>query len=294
MLIRLFKLPLMICLGLSTIVLPNATHCEVPLPPVFQAQSVSPDSEYSHDFERIAKFGDSGNLSDLEQLADKLLKKWVVKDEQHYLDLDCEICTLLSSRNFHSDKQFTLAQNYALSALAKTSQMPVNTQACLVMYGLEHVMADGKPGTQNWADKRAVKTEEWLKTWQRIEEDIDPSFNPHTVVELNVPPPPNLHQGFFSGMNPSNIKDPKARAQYKAAIEKNNKQIEYVTEQRTIRKLERMFSHVAADHLVEAYSQPPYKLDELKRSLDVYIKDVATKQKILDRVATNTATVPQK
>lgn len=90
-----------------------------------------------------------------------------------------------------------------------------------------------------------------------------------------------------SGTEPENIKDPKIRAEYKIALEKNRQQIERYTKQYHLRDWLKDYPKRQELYIVRAYSTLPYNNEELQQFLDKYIEDKATRERILTSVKTN-------
>ena len=247
------------------------------------------DKEYNHDATVINRLRQSGDLSTLKATADPLLAKWLALDKQKYAALTCDVCIILSSRNFHDQKQFSIVEQYAFSALNTVHSIPIQTQAGLVMYGLSHITRSTNGQDQiTTATRRSMYAREWFITWQKINSLIDPHFDPHALrVEANVLPPVDSGQLMFPGMSPHAIHDSKIRAEYERSIALNNEKIEYLDKQIALRQLHRTFSHVAENYLVQAYSQAPYDVDELKGYIAQYPADTAVESDILKRVAAN-------
>lgn len=93
--------------------------------------------------------------------------------------------------------------------------------------------------------------------------------------------------GLPSGIAPESVKDPKLRAEYEAALQKNREQIERYTKQYRLRDWLSMFPKRAEEYIIRAYSKPPFDVEELKQYLDKYITDTKTKARILNAVTKN-------
>jgi len=72
---------------------------------------------------------------------------------------------------------------------------------------------------------RKDHTKMWLDLYAAVEQHIDPTFDeskPHGFINL-VPPPDGAGGAIYPpGTDPSYLKDPKARAEYQAAIKSNS------------------------------------------------------------------------
>lgn len=255
------------------------------------------DAEYSHDIALINNFRQVSDLPKFKVSADLLLAKWLLIDKQKYATLTCDICIVLSSTNFHDKQQSSLSEQYALTSLNTVHPISVQTQACIVMYGMSQIPVaknsiDDQIGTSM---KRSIYAEKWFKTWQRINTLINPNFDPRKFrVEANVLPPANPKQLMFPGMSPSSIQDLKVRHEYERLIAMNNEKIEYMNEQIALRQLYRTFSHSASDFLTSSYSVAPYNLDELKKYITQYPANAVVESDVLNRVEANIKLSSQK
>jgi len=79
------------------------------------------------------------------------------------------------------------------------------------------------PKGEKWAQIRKKDVEVRLHAWKRLVNAIDPTWDANDVPLVNVMPPlaAGPPGGVAPGVAPEAIKDPKLRAQYEAAIEKN-------------------------------------------------------------------------
>ena len=114
---------------------------------------------------------------------------------------------------------------------------------------------------------------------------IDPDWDPNETVYINVPLPPGVLGA--SGMSPEHIKDPVRRAEYEVAIKKNRQRAEGQIQQRRLRTWLQRFPKRAESYIIEAYSRPPFNLEELQQYLDQYLADEKTRTRITDAVTQN-------
>lgn len=247
--------------------------------------------EYKQELNRIKslrkslKPGAVNDLKEYEKFADEIQGKWVGKNKEYYVSLMLEICKPLSSGRFNEDRQFTLARKYALLALAEPNEIPLQTELKLTGHVMTDMVTPRAPTGQECAQQRKQDVNVRLHAWKRLIDAIDPTWDPNDLPVSNVVPP--LATGLPSGVAPEAIKDPKLRAEYEAAIEKNRQKAERYNEQYSLRKWQKRFPKVAERYIVRAYSKPPFNLEEMKQYLEKYIADTKTKDRILDAVTKN-------
>jgi len=141
------------------------------------------------------------------------------------------------------------------------------------------------PKGQEWVQQRRKDVEIRLHAWKRLTDAIDWSWDPNDVPLINVPLPVGV--GGEAGGEAKHIKDPKLRAEYEAAIEKNRQKAERYNKQYRLRKWLKRFPKRAERYIIQAYSRPPYNLEELKQFLDTYIADAKTRSRIINAVTKN-------
>lgn len=148
------------------------------------------------------------------------------------------------------------------------------------------------PKEQEWAQQRKKDVEVRFHAWKRLIDSIDPKWDPNDKFVRNVAPP--LETGLPSGVVPEAIKDPKLRAEYEEAIDNNRQKAEKYLEQSRLRDWLKRFPKRAEEYIIQAYSKPPFAVEELKQYLDKYVADTKTKARILDAVTKNMEKETQK
>lgn len=249
--------------------------------------------EYRQELNRIKSLRKSlkpGPINDLrsyEKFADEIQTAWNRKSKEHYALLMLELCKPLSSGRFNEERQYTLARKYALLGLAKPNQIPLETELELTGHVMTDMVTPRAPKDQEWAQQRRKDVQIRLHAWKRLIDAIDPKWDPKDLPLINVPLPPGV--GGEAGGDPRYIEDPRIRAEYEEAIEKNKQKAERYIEQRRLRKWLKRFPPRAEIYIVRAYSKPPFNLQEQKQYLDNYLADEKTKARILDTVKKNMA-----
>ena len=247
--------------------------------------------QYNQDLNRIASFrkslvpGPTNDLKDIEKLADEIQSKWSQRNKEYYAHLMLEICGPLSSGRFNDDRQFTLARKYALLILEEPNEISLETELKLIRHVMSDMATLRAPKGQEWVQQRRKDVEIRLHAWKRLTDAIDWSWDPNDVPLINVPLPVGV--GGEAGGEAKHIKDPKLRAEYEAAIEKNRQKAERYNKQYRLRKWLKRFPKRAERYIIQAYSRPPYNLEELKQFLDTYIADAKTRSRIINAVTKN-------
>ena len=247
--------------------------------------------EYKQELARIKELrksftsGPKNDLKIFEKFADEIRSKWSQKNKEYYACLMLELCGPLSSGRFNDDRQYELSRKYALSALEKPDEIPLETELELTGHVITLIYTPYTPKGQDWVQRRRKDVEIRLHAWKRLLDAIDPNWDLNDLPVSNVTPP--LATGLPSGVAPESIKDPNLRAEYEASIENNRKKNEKYSRQYRLYKWLKKFPRYAETYIIRAYSKPPFDLEELKRNLNKYLSDEITKTRIVDAVTKN-------
>ena len=274
--------------------------------------------DYKLDVQRLKGFRNPveelrGNytLDHFEQEAEMLLEKWLAKEILLYYDLTLVVCNVVSSTSWdnrddspnhliyrRADK---LEEGYARRALAKarerqTPELPLDAELRL----LKRIVGDpeyfeGKLSGAAWVAHRSEKMALLARGFQRLEAEIDETHDFSKVLYMKPPFPPGITEALRngkikggslrSGMAPSNIKDPKLRAEYEKLIVKHRREWEERNRQDVLREFSKSFSRWIGQYMVSAYLKPPHNESELETYLERYIKDEELKQTLRAKYA---------
>ncbi|MCH8120532.1 MAG: hypothetical protein IIC00_12480 [Planctomycetes bacterium] len=247
--------------------------------------------EYKHAINQIKslrkslKPGKTNNLKSYENFADEIQSKWSRRNKEHYARLMLEICGPLSSGDFKGNRPYTLARKYALSVLERPDAVPLTLELELTGHVMTLMCTPYAPEGADFAQRRKKDVQIRFHAWKRLIDAIDPKWNPNDKPFRNVAPP--TETGLPPGISPEVIKNQELRAIYEKAIERNRlKSVRYL-EQSRLRDWLKRFPKRAEAYIIQAYSKPPFNLQELKQYLDKYIANKKTKDKILDAVKKN-------
>ncbi len=247
--------------------------------------------EYKQDMARIKALRKSfkpGLVNDLEQyekFADEIRNKWRDRNKEYNARLILEICGPLSSGTFEDDRRHDVARKYALSVLEKPKEISVEMELKLTGHVMTSIYTPNSPKGEDLAQRRKKDVQIRLHAWKRLHDAIDPNWDPNE--EIWSPNAVGALMGLPSGIAPEGVGDPKLRAEYEAALQKNSEEIERYTKQYRLHDRLKSYPKRAERYIVKAYSEPPFNLEELRQYLEKYIVDKKTRARILDSVEKN-------
>jgi hypothetical protein len=257
-------------------------------PPVITRTPIQ--QEYQDDFDRIEMLRSRG-LDELIVAADQLERKWRELDGNLYSHIMDHVCNAIANSRLSDTRVRSLTEEYARVTLSHTNKFSWNREWRLLLWlGYERLTPDDVV----WVQERRENTELWLHAWQRLEREIDPSFDPDDRRNrgvMRVSPP--VETGLRPGSPPEAIKDPKLRADYEKAIAENEAKSVRRNQQLPLQWEQKPFVEHAEKALIEMYSQPPYSPRELKDYLNTYLTDANARRRILAEVLKNTQNVRQ-
>jgi hypothetical protein len=206
----------------------------------------------------------AAELTSYVSLAEEIIDKWSKSNPEYLARLLLPICGELTSARFNDDRQYELSRKYALIALENADQIPLNLE-----FELSGHVGNRRPiQDQNiFVERRKKNVSAWLHAWGRVENAIDPNWDPDEEIVVVMPTPGP--EGFVGG-DPKSIKDPKLRAQYERARLEKQKNIKHKTNQFRLRRWGQVILTHWEPNIVRAYSQPPYNMGELKQLLTEY------------------------
>jgi hypothetical protein len=240
--------------------------------------------QYRLDLATLDGFSRDKDLDGLIKRADELERKWRLGRGDYYGRLMLEIGSLIVN-NFNDDRTRELGQKYIFAALSKADDFSLELEVKLLPF----LAVDASPTTTPedsmtaWEKDRKAKVKLWLHGWQRLERELDRTFNFDDLPLLNVPPP--TETGLPAGIVPTAIKDIKLRLKYEAAISANAEKAHRYNHQSMLREIEKSFPTKAESYIISAYSKPPFNTKELSEFLDLYLSDVDTKARIRHMVS---------
>ena len=225
------------------------------------------------------------DLEEYEKFADEIQTKWRDRNKEYNARLILRICGPLSSGTFADDRRYDLARKYALSVLEKSQEISIEMELELTGHVVTLMYTPSAPKGEDFAQRRKKDVEIRLHAWRRLIDAIDPNWDPNE--RLLSPNAVAMELGLPSGIAPESVKDPKLRAEYEAALERNRQKGRRYSEQSRLRDWLKSYPKSAERYIVLSYSEPPFRLEELKQHLDNYIADEKTRARILAAVTKN-------
>lgn len=231
------------------------------------------------------KPGPVNDLEKYEKFADEIQNKWNKKNKELYARLMLKVCGPLSSGRFKGERRYEVARKYALAALTHANNISLTAELELTGHVVTSMAGRKTPKGADFAQRRKKDIQIRLHAWKRLVDAIDLTWDPKE--ELLGPNGVGAMMGLPSGIAPESVGDPKLRAEYEAALEVNKKKIARYSEQNRLHKWLKRFPRNAEPYIIQAYSKPPFDLDELEKYLKDYIVDEKTKARIVNTVTKN-------
>lgn len=248
------------------------------------ANSFSQTNDYESDVKRLIALR-SHPLDELLTLANELERKWSRINWDHYARVMIYVCSEIANRGLNNKRVREQTEQFARLALSHSRFYSWDQESDLVRW-LAYQRSSANEAA--WLRERREKTTLWLHAWQRLDREVDPTFDTNDrsqLPSLRVYPP--IATGLPPGTPPSAIKDLRLRTEYEAAIAENNRKAKKVQQQLPLVSSGPAFKAQAERWLIQAYSQPPFRNAELTRFLDSYVHDKTTGQRILSEVEKN-------
>jgi hypothetical protein len=261
-------------------------------------ETVPPNKqEYEQDYQRATDLNTSlsridaiRNLNAYEAFADSVDQKWRGRNRELYARLIMVVCNPISSGIFNEERQSDLARKYALSALEEPDSLSLILELELIGNVMTNNFGPGFPGGSIFAQRRIKDTEVRLHAWKRLLEAIDPNWDSTEISSpIVIPSDSLLHKmgSWNAGMDPKIIKDSAARAEYEELIRVNKEKGEKYHEQRVYHDWLRRFPKRAERYIINAYSTPPFAIEELRKMLNDQLPDQAAKARIIAAIEKN-------
>jgi len=226
--------------------------------------------------------------------AAEIEETWPARSMEHYGKLIEYVCGFLRSEFPY--EQIPFGEISALAGRAIATYDPARADnitfqshyMLLMALQSEAHYSRGELSDTEWLAERRTKAERWLVLLWRIEQAIDPDWDPDTPRGIH---PGNPNGGPF-GIAPETIQDPKARAEYEAVVADHRRRIAAHGAQQKLRDVKHEILPHVLDYLCAAYALPPDADAELQALLEEYIDDPELRAQILDAVAAGKAQAP--
>jgi hypothetical protein len=253
---------------------------------LFAAGQGGPEAEaLIKDLENIHIVEQAGDINDLEKVSDELEKKWFSKDSQQYANIMGGIASAFGASQF-GETGIELKGKYARRALDKLNNLGEGKKIPLDMeFGLLKQILGSLHGDSNhlqdlskrkdWIEKRREVLKYYIHGWERLDQTIDPNWDPNDVSQNVGPPrPPAGYRGpFASGMSPERIEDPEIRAEYEAALKEYLEKSHKRNEQYGLRRIKEYDLPRIQISILNLYSGPIFEAKNLE--IEALEKDIA-------------------
>jgi hypothetical protein len=222
------------------------------------------------------------NLTNVNDLASELENKWKPVNREYNARLMLDLFKPVKQQALTDPNYSNLARGYFLSALEDTNQISVETQIqsagrIITLQPVRHIAKD-----DTWPQRRREDTQACLHAWQRLNDAIDPNWNPNDRPTYTISP--TAATRLAANTPPEAITDPELRAEYEAAINASKEKQERYNRQITLRKRQEKYRRSMINYITQAYSTMPSEVAELSDLLDNYIEDSDIKAGILAKI----------
>lgn len=247
--------------------------------------------QFSRDHVRVTELREAKETASFANLTKEIHDKWSQGDKQVYGVLIVHALKSWRSACKMAGKKapINLIRQYATQVLStydpnKSDNISIETEFDLVsILHEEYTYLKGKRTDKEWASVRRKGAERWFHAWQRLENAIDPNWDPNDIPVENVSPPKGYFIG-IPGMPPEMIKDPVLRAEYEKAIEKNCEKTKIRNEQLKLRSTKKRYFRIVEKYLLSTYSIPPYDNAELRSLLNTGVRNDKTREQFLKTI----------
>ncbi len=149
---------------------------------------------------------------------------------------------------------------------------------------------------KNFNIQRKLNFELYCRFLNKIDELIDPKFDPDDSPERNVGVPAKIRpfigvRKASSGMDPKVIKNLKYRKIYEEAIEKNRKKSIYYNFQYKLRRLDKSCFRGIDMHIGNCYTSKEEDINEIKTLIDTHITSETRKKTLKEKFAKDTSNI---
>lgn len=140
-------------------------------------------------------------------------------------------------------------------------------EPALVQEALEAIEAaeQGVPAGDTEARKRGLAL--WLFFFAALDRNIDPQWDPKEVPVTGVIPPPSHGIAYPSGVSPSAIPDPVARAEYEQALKASKDHAERYRVQLLLRRIDERATAAVERLLADTYTNSERDRQEFEELL---------------------------
>jgi len=205
------------------------------------------------------------------------------EDPQRYADsVNTAFMTLWKYGVSNRTEAQQLEQKCVLSALGNADRISAATELRLAVRLQANVFSASPSDSEETRSKLASV----FHAWRRMEQETKSDFNFADRPTENVSPP---RKGFergevrFAGMDPAYVKDPSTRAEYEAAIEKNQAKAAEYNRQSALRNMKEPFIRHAEGFILSAIRSGAVTEAEVSSNLNL-VQDDKARERVLAKV----------
>lgn len=217
-------------------------------------------------FAKVEQLTESNDLAAMSDLAKDIRLALREAMPVRYGKLTLKVCTNLATYDFHTSKQYGLASELALEALADADKMPLEMELAFVERLRYDADRAGPLTGAKWENVRTKQAQAWLHARQGLQallaEQWDPEYRP--ALKSIIPG----FEDLAAGADPSVIPDPKRRQQYIDALTAERARAERYREHAKANTWVEHYYPLFDIYIATAYSKPPYDNAELEKALN--------------------------
>ena len=234
--------------------------------------NVSAEGEARMDRQTIAALLTKGDVSEIERIVVRLEQGWGRTHDPVYFEDMSAICQEMAVHVIQNQEWFSQLLRYSSLLLGKGEEVK-DSDRCIMYVNqdagisklLDLLTDKTLSENPNWPHNRSQVFRLVAVFHRTIQSRYVPNFRPYEVL-MNVMPPGG---SVDAGADPASIKDPKAKAEYEAAIKENRRKGAINSEQRCLADIIQNELPIWESAFVEAYSQEPHNFEELNEYLQL-------------------------
>ncbi|MGZ4976107.1 MAG: hypothetical protein ACXV8O_03045 [Methylobacter sp.] len=228
--------------------------------------------------EHIQTLRTSKGLNGLIRIAEHEIGCWQRQESLDSTVLEA-VCSVLASVDLGNwDKQEALIQRCALAALSHRERLSVLEEVSFTLRLTEPAPSSDMSAQLTLSERTGY----WLRAYTRLQDAIDPTFDPNDHPLLNVTPP--VATGLSHGVALEEIEDLQHRAEYEKAIDENQRKAANYCEQHRLRQAEARLHGKLQRYLLTAYTRPRFYVEELENLLLTHESNSSRRAELLEPV----------
>lgn len=239
----------------------------------------------SEAIDKVRVLSATKNLNGLMRAAEDEIGSWQRKEASDPVVLEAISSALASADLGDWDKQEAMVQRCALAALARREGLSVLEEVSFALRLTEPAASNDRELQLTLEQRTGL----WLRAYTRLQDAIDPAFDPSDRPLLKVSPP--AATGLPHGVALEAVDDPQHREAYKQAIDENQRKAANYHEQYRLRQAEARFHGGLQRYLLTAYARPRFYVAELENLLLTHELDFTRRAELLESVKSAVAKI---